>query len=79
MVAHRRAELASVAKMSESEVRGAFLKQIEQESMRDAMQLSQHILDDAKARAEEQARNHQLNGGKSGAGRRQVGNSGCNL
>jgi ribonuclease Y len=56
LVAQRRVELASVAKMSESEVRSAFLKQIEQESMRDAMQLSQHILDDAKARAEEQAR-----------------------
>jgi len=56
LVAQRREELAGVAKMSESDVRSAFLKQIEQESMRDAMQLSQHILDDAKARAEEQAR-----------------------
>jgi ribonucrease Y len=56
LVAQRRLELADVAKMSENEVRSAFLKQIEQESMRDAMHLSQHILDDAKARAEEQAR-----------------------
>jgi ribonuclease Y len=56
LVAQRRVELAEVAKMSNQEVRGAFLKQIEQESMRDAMQLSQHILEDAKARAEEQAR-----------------------
>jgi len=56
LVAERRAALAGVSKMSESEVRQAFSKQIEQESMRDAMQLSQHILDDAKARAEEQAR-----------------------
>jgi ribonuclease Y len=56
LVAQRRAELAGVAKMSENEVRSAFLKQIEQESMTDAMQLSQHILDDAKIRAEEQAR-----------------------
>jgi ribonuclease Y len=56
LVAQRRVELSSVAKMSESEVRSAFLKQIEQESMRDAMQLSQHILDAAKVRAEEQAR-----------------------
>jgi ribonuclease Y len=56
LVAQRRVELASVAKMSESEVRSAFLKQIEQESMRDAMQLSQHVLEDAKARAEVQAR-----------------------
>jgi ribonuclease Y len=56
LVAQRRAELASISKLSEGEVRTAFLKQIEQESMRDAMQLSQHILDDAKARSEEQAR-----------------------
>ena len=56
LVARRRAELAGVAKMSDSEARNAFLKEIEQESLRDAMQLSQHILDDAKARAEEQAR-----------------------
>jgi len=56
LVTQRRAELAEVSKLSEQEVRGAFLKQIEQESMRDAMQLSQHILEDAKARSEEQAR-----------------------
>jgi ribonucrease Y len=56
LVVQRRAELAAVSKMSESEVRQAFSKQIEQEGMRDAMQLSQHILEDAKARAEEQAR-----------------------
>jgi ribonuclease Y len=56
LVARRRAELAGAAKMSDSEARSAFLKEIEQESQRDAMQLSQHILDDAKARAEEQAR-----------------------
>ena len=45
-----------LAKMSESEVRAAFFKQVEQESLRDAMQLSQHILEDAKIQAEEQAR-----------------------
>ncbi len=56
LVAQRRVELADVAKMSSKEVRAAFLKQVEQESMRDAMQLSQHILDDAKVRAEDQAR-----------------------
>jgi ribonuclease Y len=56
LVAQRRAELAAASKMSEQEVRGAFLKQIEQESTRDAMQLSQHILNDAKERGEEQAR-----------------------
>jgi ribonuclease Y len=56
LVLQRRAELAEVAKMSSQEVRGAFLKQIEQESTRDAMQLSQHIMEEAKERAEEQAR-----------------------
>jgi len=56
LVAQRRIQLAAVAKMSESDVRAAYLKQVEQESMGDAMQLSQHILEDAKKRAEEQAR-----------------------
>jgi ribonuclease Y len=56
LVAQRRQELAHVSKLSEADVRAAFLKQVEQESLRDAMQLSQHILDDAKARAEEKAR-----------------------
>jgi ribonuclease Y len=56
LVARRRAQLAEIAKMSESDVRAAFLKQVEQESTSDAMQLSQHILEEAKGRAEEQAR-----------------------
>ena len=56
LVEQRRAELAGVSKMTEQEVRAAFLKQIEQESMREAMQLSQHILEEAKACAEEKAR-----------------------
>lgn len=56
LILQRRAELADLSKMSDQEVRTAFLKQVEQESMRDAMQLSQHILEDAKARSEEQAR-----------------------
>jgi ribonuclease Y len=56
LLAQRRADLAGVSKMSENEVRAAFLKQIEQESMGDAMKLSQHILDEAKSRAEEKAR-----------------------
>jgi ribonuclease Y len=56
LVAQRRAGLAEAAKMSQSEVRAAFLKQVEQESMGDAMQLSQHIMEEARSRAEEQAR-----------------------
>jgi ribonucrease Y len=56
LVAQRRAELAAVSKMSESDLRAAFLKEVEQESLRDAMQLSQRILEGAKEQAEEKAR-----------------------
>ena len=56
LVEQRRAELAGVSKMSEQEVRAAFLKQVEQESTRDAVQLSQHVLEEAKVCAEEKAR-----------------------
>ncbi|MGA2176634.1 MAG: ribonuclease Y [Verrucomicrobiota bacterium] len=56
LVAQRRAELAAVSKMSESDLRAAFLKQVEQESLRDAMQLSQHIQEEARLQAEEKAR-----------------------
>jgi len=56
LVAQRRAELARVSDLSAAEVRAEYLKQIEQESAHDAAQLSQHIIEDAKARAEEQAR-----------------------
>ncbi|HEX4122832.1 MAG TPA: ribonuclease Y [Verrucomicrobiae bacterium] len=56
LVEQRRMELAGVSKLSEAEVRAAFLKQVEQESLRDAMQLSQHVLEEAKACAEEKAR-----------------------
>jgi ribonuclease Y len=52
----RRAQLAQVSKMSEGEVRASFLKEVEQESLGDAVKLSQHILQDAKANAEENAR-----------------------
>lgn len=52
----RRAELARISKLSENEVRSAFLKEVEQESQGDAAKLSQHIMEDAKARAEENAR-----------------------
>jgi ribonucrease Y len=56
LVCQRRVQLAQVSKMSEAEVRAAFLKEVEQESLSDAAKLSQHILEAAKARAEEQAR-----------------------
>jgi ribonuclease Y len=56
LTAQRRAQLAHVSKMGEQEVRDAFLKEVEQESLSDAVKLSQHILEDAKAKAEENAR-----------------------
>jgi len=56
LLAQRRVQLATISGMSEAEVRAAFLKEIEQESTRDAAQLCQHVMEDAKARAEEQAR-----------------------
>lgn len=56
LAAQRRQQLADVSKLSEAEVRAAFLKEIEQESLRDAVKLSQHIMEDAKCRAEENAR-----------------------
>ncbi len=56
LAAQRRAQLAQVSKMGENEVRAAFLKEVEQESLGDAVKLSQHILEDAKAKAEENAR-----------------------
>jgi ribonuclease Y len=56
LAAQRRAQLARVSKMGENEVRAAFLKEVEQESLGDAAKLCQHILEDAKAKAEENAR-----------------------
>jgi ribonucrease Y len=56
LAAQRRTQLAQVSKLSENEVRAAFLKEVEQESLRDAVKLSQHILEEAKTKAEETAR-----------------------
>ncbi len=52
----RRDQLQSLAHVSEAEARSQFLKEIEQEASRDASNLSRHIIDEAKARAEEKAR-----------------------
>ncbi len=52
----RRLELADTARMTEAEARTAFLKEVEQGSLRDAVQLSQHIMEDAKLKAEDHAR-----------------------
>ncbi len=56
LAARRRAQLAEVSKLNENEARAAFLKEIKEESLCDAVKLSQHILEDAKAKAEENAR-----------------------
>jgi ribonucrease Y len=52
----RRAELKKLSGLNEAEARENFLKQIEQEALQDAGNLTRRILDDAKARAEDQAR-----------------------
>jgi len=52
----RREKLAALAGLSSAEARQMFLKEIEQESLKDASNVSRQILDDAKARAEEKAR-----------------------
>jgi ribonuclease Y len=56
LVTERRQQLACLSKLGEPEVRAAFLKQVEQESQHDAVVLSQHIMEEAKAKAEEKAR-----------------------
>lgn len=52
----QREKLQTLAGLSSAEARQMFLKEIEQESLKDAGNLSRQILDDAKARAEEKAR-----------------------
>jgi ribonuclease Y len=49
-------QLQKVAGLSEAEAREALLKRVEQEALRDANTLTRHVLDEAKARAEEKAR-----------------------
>ena len=45
-----------LAKLSEADARAEFLKTVEQKAVRDANNLARHILDEAKAKAEEKAR-----------------------
>jgi len=52
----RREQLHTLAHLTEAEARAQFLKEIESEAMRDASDLSHHIVDNAKATAEEKAR-----------------------
>jgi ribonucrease Y len=51
-----REQLQKASNLTEREARERFLKEIEQEAAKDAAKLSRHIMDEAKARAEEKAR-----------------------
>jgi ribonuclease Y len=48
--------LQRIGRLTETEARAHLIKQVEQAAMKDAGDLARHILDDAKNRAEEQAR-----------------------
>jgi ribonuclease Y len=52
----RKDQLAAEARLTEAEARTQLLQEVEQEALSDASQLSRHILDTAKAQAEEKAR-----------------------
>jgi ribonuclease Y len=52
----RREQLQKISGLSESEARAQFLKEIEQEAMRDASNVTRQILENARAKAEEKAR-----------------------
>lgn len=52
----RRMELETISHLSSADARASLLKQMEQESLRDAGQLARHIMEEAKIKAEVQAR-----------------------
>jgi ribonuclease Y len=52
----RRQQLEKLSGINGEEARAQFLKEVEQESLADAANISRHILEDAKLRAEEKAR-----------------------
>lgn len=52
----RREQLETLAHITETEARALFLKEIENDALRDAGHLARHILEDAKSHAEEKAR-----------------------
>jgi ribonuclease Y len=52
----RREQLAGLSKLSEAEARAAYLQEVEGSSLREAAQMSQHILEEARTQAEEKAR-----------------------
>jgi ribonuclease Y len=52
----RREELEQISQLSAGEAREKLLKQVEQDSLRDAGHLARHILEEAKLKAEERAK-----------------------
>ncbi len=56
LCAARQDELQRLGHLSEAEARALLLKEVEQHSLRDAADLSRHIVENAKTRAEEEAR-----------------------
>jgi ribonuclease Y len=56
LTAERRDELARLSGLSEAEARRLILKQVEEESLRDAANLSRRILEEARNRSEAEAR-----------------------
>lgn len=56
LTTQRRQQLEKLSGINGEEARAQFLKEVEQESLADAANISRHILEDAKARAEEKAR-----------------------
>lgn len=56
LIERRREELHRLSQCSADEARSLLLKEVEQESLRQANDLSRHILEQSRSRAEEQAR-----------------------
>jgi len=56
LTGQRREQLQSLSGLTAAEARAQFLKEIEQEALKDAGNLTRHILEEQKARAEEKAR-----------------------
>jgi len=52
----RKEQLQKLSQLSETEARALLLKEAEKEALQDATDLTRHILDDARLKAEEQAR-----------------------
>jgi len=56
LIRQNRDTLQRASGLTQEEARAEFLKRVEQETLRDANNLTRHILEEAKARAEEKAR-----------------------